>query len=73
MFQNQFLAVKNMPRKTRESFFMLLPTCVSHVIPMQVDCTHRVRFLCIVRILCDSRECDLYDSSVFLLHQGSFA
>ena len=50
MFPDQFLAMKNMPRKFEESLLMLLLTCASHVIPVHMACTHHMRFL--ARDLC---------------------
>ena len=42
MFLDQFLAMKNMPKKIGEFLPMQLPTYASHVIHMHVDCAHRV-------------------------------
>ena len=82
MFSNQFLVVKNMPRKIEESLLMLLPTyvsrahglCTLRVILVHMAHAHYVRFLRTrpMCIMCCSCACTLYDSSKILVHLRSF-
>ena len=58
IFLYQFLILKNIPRKTRESLLMLLPTCAFHVILMHTWPMH---------IACDSHACGLCTSRVVLV------
>ena len=44
MFPNQFLAVKNMLRKTKESLLLLLPMCKSYVILVNMARAHPMQF-----------------------------
>ena len=73
MFPDQFLTMKNMPKKIGESLLILLPTCVSRMIPVNMPCTHHVRFQCMqpMCIPCDSHACGLCDSSALLIHLRS--
>ena len=73
MFSDQFLTMKNMTKKIGESLLILLPTCVSHTIPVNMACTHHVRFQCmrLMCIPCDSHACDLCDSNALLIHLRS--
>ena len=77
-FPNQFFAVKNMLRKTRESLLMLLPTYTSPSIPVCMACAHYVRFPCTwpmhiawdscARGLCSSGEVLVHASCAILVH-----
>ena len=51
MFPNQFLAVKNMLRKTEEYLLMKLPTCTSRAIPLHVPCNSVAHGMCTVRVI----------------------
>ena len=53
MFPDQFLAMKNMPRKIRESLLMLLPTYVC------VPCDSHAHGLCTLRTLLMHVACAL--------------
>ena len=57
--------MKNMPRKTRESLLILLPTRASRAIPVHMAYAHHMWFPCmwLIRI-----SCGLCDSNMLLIH-----